>query len=243
MQWKTGSLVPEGEHKPISMSDEQPRQSMARASEDGGGWGVVFCWAGIYLLRLLVGLVAGAIVMVAFTGIGFPFSPDREFGWLLCLALLALVLTLTSIVFLPLWKEREKTKVRGQLSVVRAAKVLLGPAILFQLLATFRGEAGMGMASLVVVVGVCYLVTLSLDTDPRSQFMLLVIAAAQAVILCLVALKLGPTTPTDGWQITMTVWLGAIPPIALMVILHRQCRKVLLDGSREGVVAREGGDQ
>jgi hypothetical protein len=54
--------------------------------------------------------------------------------------------------------------------------------------------------------------------------------------MCLASMILGPDTLIDGWQIKTAVWLGAVPPVVLMVILYRKSRQVLSSGSPESFV-------
>lgn len=205
------------------MSEEKQRRVEVAAAK--GAWGTVFCWTGIYLLRLLIGLVLGAIMAgISITAsLLIPTDYHHEFGWGIATVLSALVLTIALVTFLPLWRGLEKECFLGRTETIAATKNLLIPAIGLQLYAAMSGELGWGITNFIVAVGVCYLVTLARNFDRRSQFVMLLIAGAQAIIICLFALISGPMTPTDGWQVKAAVWLGAAPPIVLMVILFFRC--------------------
>jgi len=135
----------------------------------------------------------------------------------------------------------EKVNIRGFANTVAATGKLLVPAILLQLFVPLRGEIGLGIVNFVVAVGVCYLVTLAQDFDRRSQFVALLIAGGQAISMCLASMILDPDAPIDRWQVKTAVWLGAVPPVVLMVILFKRSRQVLSGGSPEGYVAPKGG--
>lgn len=201
-----------------------------------GAWGAVFCWTGIYLLRLLIGLVLGALLAGISITVSLLFFTDYEYGWETVSVLSALVLTIATVTFLPLWRGLEEVNIRGFANTVAATGKLLVPAILLQLFVPLRGELGFGIANFFVAVGVCYLVTLARDFDRRSQFVLLLIAGGQAISMCLASMILDPDTMIDGWQFKTAIWLGAVPPVALMVILYKQSRQILSGGSPDSCV-------
>lgn len=120
---------------------------------------------------------------------------------------------------------------------------LLVPAILLQLFVPLRGEIGLGIVNFAVAVGVCYLVTLAQDFDRRSQFVALLIAGGQAISMCLASMILDPDAPIDRWQVKTAVWLGAVPPVVLMVILYKRGHQFLPRRSSEKLVPanKEGG--
>ncbi len=195
----------------------------------------MFCWTGIYLLRLLIGLVLGALLVgISFT-VSQLFFTDYEYGWGISV-LSAPVLTIALVTFLPLWRGLEKVNIRGFANTVAATRKLLVPAILLQLFVPLRGELGFGIANFFVAVGVCYLVTLARDFDRHSQFVLLLIAGGQAISMCLASMIFDPDTLIDGWQVKTVVWLGAVPPVVLMVILYRQGRQILSGSSPDSCV-------
>jgi hypothetical protein len=211
------------------MSEEKQRRAEVAAGK--GAWGAVFCWTGIYLLRLLIGLVLGALL----SGIYLDVTDYNIEGGIVSV-LSALVLTIALVTFLPLWRGLEKVNIRGFANTVAVTRKLLVPAILLQLFVPLRGEIGLGIVNFVVAVGVCYLVTLAQNFDRRSQFVMLLIAGGQAISMCVASMILGPDTLIDGWQIKTAVWLGAVPPVVLMVILFMQSRQVLSGGSPESCV-------
>jgi len=224
------------------MSEEKERRFEAGTGQ--GAWGAVFCWTGIYLLRLLIGLVLGALLGGISFAVSSLFPIDYEYSWGIVTVLSVLVLTIALVTFLPLWRGLEKVNIRGFANTVEATTKLLVPAILLQLFVPLRGEIGLGIVNFIVAVGVCYLVTLARDFDRRSQFVLLLVAGGQAISMCLASVILGPDTLTDGWQIKTAVWLGAVPPVVLMVILFRQSQQILSGGSPEsGVPVKEEGFQ
>lgn len=120
------------------MSEEKQRRVDAVAGK--GAWGAVFCWTGIYLLRLLIGLVLGALL----AGIYFTVSPflptDYDYERGIVTVLSVLVLTITLVTFLPLWRGLEKVNIRGFANTVSATGKLLVPSLLFQFFAPLRGE-------------------------------------------------------------------------------------------------------
>ena len=223
------------------MSEEELKRDDVGAGK--GAWVAVFCWAGIYLLRLLIGLVLGALLVGIHLTVDsiFPTHYDFELGMITILS--ALVLTIASVTFLPLWRGLEEVNIRGFANTVAATGKLLVPAILLQLFVTLRGEMGFGIANFFVAVGVCYLVTFAQDFDRRSQFVSLLIAGGQAIFMCLASMILDPDAPIDRWQVKTAVWLGAVPPVVLMVILYKRSHQFLPGSSPEKLVPanKEGG--
>jgi hypothetical protein len=140
------------------------------------------------------------------------------------------------VTFLPLWRGLEKVNIRGFANTVAATGKLLVPAILLQLFVPLRGEIGLGIVNFFVAVGVCYLVTLAQDFDRRSQFVALLIAGGQAISMCLASMILDPDAPIDRWQVKTAVWLGAVPPVVLMVILYKRSHQFLPGSSPEKLV-------
>lgn len=211
------------------MSEEKQRRVDVVAGK--GAWVAVFCWIGIYLLRLLIGLVLGALLSWIYLA-----ATDYDYERGIVTVLSALVLTIASVTFLPLWRGLEKVNIRGFANTVAATGKLLVPAILLQLFVPLRGEIGLGIVNFAVAVGVCYLVTLAQDFDRRSQFVALLIAGGQAISMCLASMILDPDAPIDRWQVKTAVWLGAVPPVVLMVILYRQGRQILSGSSPDSCV-------
>jgi MFS family permease len=223
------------------MSEEKQRRVDAVAGK--GAWGAVFCWTGIYLLRLLIGLVLGALLAGIYFAVS-PFLPtDYDYERGIVTVLSVLVLTITLVTFLPLWRGLEKVNIRGFANTVSATGKLLVPAILLQLFVPLSGEIGLGIVNFAVAVGVCYLVTLAQDFDRRSQFVALLIAGGQAISMCLASMILDPDAPIDRWQVKTAVWLGAVPPVVLMVILYKRSHQFLPGSSPEKLVPanKEGG--
>lgn len=203
----------------------------------------MFCWTGIYLLRLLIGLAAAAVIVGIFVTSRLSYATTSSAAWRPFVGLLMLALVIATVTFLPLWRGLEKVNIRGFANTVAATRKLLVPAILLQLFVPLRGEIGLGIVNFVVAVGVCYLVTLARDFDRRSQFVSLLIAGGQAISMCLASMILGPDTLIDGWQIKTAVWLGAVPPVVLMVILYKRIHQFLPGSSPEKLVPanKEGG--
>lgn len=216
------------------MSEEKQRRVDAVAGK--GAWGAVFCWAGIYLLRLLIGLVLGALLAGISITVGLLFFTDYDYEGGMVTILSALVLTIATVTFLPLWRGLEKVNIRGFANTVAATGKLLVPAILLQLFVPLSGEIGLGIVNFAVAVGVCYLVTLAQDFDRRSQFVALLIAGGQAISMCLASMILDPDAPIDRWQVKTAVWLGAVPPVVLMVILYKRGHQFLPGSSAEKLV-------
>ncbi|MEM6914919.1 MAG: hypothetical protein AAF491_00030 [Verrucomicrobiota bacterium] len=211
------------------MIDEQQSLGTEPRAEVKSGWTVVSFWTGIYLLRLLCGILAGLIFLVVSSAVGFPRPSEDDFTRLLSLFAFAFVLIVASVTFLPLWRRLEKVSIRGSRKTLRVARSLLIPAILFQLYATFRGEMDLVVISHLVTIGVCFLVTLSLDLDRRIQFLLLLVAGSQAIVFGLAVLILGPMTPTDAWEVTAALWAGMAPAAGLVFFLFHRCQRVLSD--------------
>lgn len=209
------------------MIDEQQSHGTEARAEIKSGWVVVGCWTGIYLLRLLCGILAGLIFLSVFAGIRLNHPSGDDFTFFLSQFAFAFLLAIASVAFLPLWRRLEKSNIRGSRKVVRAVRKLLIPAILFQLYATVRGEMELGVISHLVTICVCFLVTLSLDFDRWIQFLLLLVAGSQAIVLGLAILILGPMTPIDAWEVTATFWLGAALAAGLMFVLFFRCQKFL----------------
>ncbi len=131
-------MVPYGERIEICMSEEKQRRDDAVAGKEA--WVAVFCWTGICPLRLLIGLVLGALLGGIRLAIDSFFPTDYDYEWGLVTILSALVLTIALVTFLPLWRGMEKVNIRGFANTVSATGKLLVPSILFQLFVTLRGE-------------------------------------------------------------------------------------------------------
>ena len=215
------------------MSEEKQRRIDAVAGK--GAWGAVFCWTGIYLLRLLIGLAAAAVIVGIFLTSRLSYATPSAAAWSPFVGLLMLALVIAMVSFLPLWRGLEKVNIRGFANTVAATGKLLVPAILLQLFVPLRGEIDLGIANFFVAVGVCYLVTLAQDFDRRSQFVALLIAGGQAIFLCLASMILDPDAPIDRWQVKTAVWLGAVPPVVLMVILFFRCSGIRQENRRIAV--------
>ena len=223
------------------MSEEMQRRVDAVAGK--GAWGAVFCWTGIYLLRLLIGLAAAAVIAGIFVTSRLSYAPTSSAAGGPFVGLLLLALVIATVTFLPLWRGLEKVNIRGFANTVSATGKLLVPSILLQLFVPLSGDIGLGIVNFFVAVGVCYLVTLAQDFDRRSQFVALLIAGGQAISLCVASMILDPDAPIDRWQVKMAVWLGAVPPVVLKVILYKRSHQFLPGSSPEKLVPanKEGG--
>jgi hypothetical protein len=231
------------------MSEEKQRRIKGKSEGPGKAWLAVLGWSGIFLLRLLLGLV----VWAALTAISFSLAgrahPEAKIvrelpRWFFIVVPLLPVLAIASTTYAPLWRKLERNYFRGRIEVIAATKNLLIPAIALQLYAAINGGSGWGFTNFLVAVGVCFLVTLARDFDRPSQFVMLLIAGAQGIIVCLIIVIEGPLIQSAGWQIKTAGWLGAVPPVVLMVILYRQSRQVLSGGSPDSrVLVKEDGIQ
>ncbi len=120
------------------MSEEKQRRVDAVAGK--GAWGAVFCWTGIYLLRLLIGLAAaGVIAGVSVTG-RFSYASPTASAWIPFVGLLMLALVIATVAFPPLLRGPEKVNIRGLANTEAATGKLLVPSMLFQIFATLLGE-------------------------------------------------------------------------------------------------------
>lgn len=213
------------------MSHDEQEQNIGPGRSVSAAWGAVFCWAGIYLLRLLAGLFVGAIVAGIHSALSISGAFNDSFTSGVFVALLTLVLAIASTVFLPLWRGLEKESIRGRVEAVVATRILLIPASVFQVFVALIGRPELGIANFFFIVGVCFLVTLALDIERRRQFGMLLIAGAQVIIFGFVTLMMGPDTRTDAWEVRAAWCLGAVPSIVIMLILFMRCSRVVRTGS------------
>lgn len=226
-------LVPCGERKMDCMSADDVSGSVEKERESGVAWVAVFRWSGIFLLRLLIGSAIWVVLMalgiiLQLPLLPVPFGLDESRAEYLVVLLSLPILGITSLVFLPLWKELEKGDIRGCAGAITATKNLLLPAIVLQFLAALGGSIGLGVVNFLIAIGICFLVTLALDEERGRQFLQLIVAGAHGILLCIAAFTMDPNTPVDGWQLKAVSWVGAIPPIILMWLLFIRCREALL---------------
>ena len=216
------------------MSHDQHKQNTGPGSGVSAAWGTVFCWAGIGLLRMLLGAAVWGVFLYLAHQLMERTHPEVKFlgeapTWYIFIFPLLPIFLIASTAFFPLFRGLESASIRRKASVVEITGKLLVPAILIHAIVAFSGGIGLGITNFFLVVVVCFLATLALDFERQTQFVSLLLAGAQAIVVgVVVLLVLDLDTPPSGWQVKVASWLGALPPTVLMVVLFKQSRQAAL---------------
>jgi len=161
------------------MINEDAGAAATKTGGIGSSFVAALGWSGVFLVRLLAGFVvwgvlAGLVSFIVSLSHPEPLMMGEGPTWYLTIIWSLPLIVSASVVFLPLWRGREKA-FRRSVTAISVTQKLIIPAIALQVFAGWSCGFAIAFANFLVAGWIVFLVTLSLDEGRARQFVLVVV--------------------------------------------------------------------